>query len=32
MIQPELNFTTSSPINIDRMKGQCKDLYNYLID
>lgn len=31
MIQPELNFTTSSPINIDRMKGQCKDLYNYLI-
>lgn len=31
MIQAELNFTTTSPENIERLSGQNKRLYEYLL-
>lgn len=29
-MQTEINFTTASPVNIEKMKGQNKRLYDYL--
>ncbi len=29
-MQPELNFTTQAPINVKRLSGQNKRLYDYL--
>lgn len=30
MIQAEFSFTTASPINVDKLTGQNKRLYDYL--